>query len=353
MPALALSPIGLSLAATMSVTNVLTDVARKRALDQRDLVPATFWIRTTVTAVFGLALLWRIVGGFTPAIRDGGPLFGIASLHLAPFPTFFIYLFLNVILITVVMWLYFRALQVSPLSLCVPFLAFTPVFLIPTGFVLLGELPPPLKLLGVLLIVVGSLVMHRRLFAVGWAAPVKAIIREKGSRYMLMVSFIFSVTNPLDKKLVVMSDVVTEAFAYGLGLCVSFFILGKLQKVDFGAALRRNVKCVSLAGLLDAVSLLFQLASYAYIAVVITVSIKRAGIVLSVFCGWLFFHERGITDKVIAASVMFCGVLILYLPLTALQAAGIMALTLAGMAAALYATRNQAGEPVPEAAHTK
>jgi uncharacterized membrane protein len=40
------------------------------------------------------------------------------------------------------------------------------------------------------------------------------------------------------------------------------------------------------------------------------VSIKRAGIVLSVFAGWLFFREREITDKVIAASVMFCGVLI-------------------------------------------
>ena len=88
-------------------------------------------------------------------------------------------------------------------------------------------------------------------------------------------------------------------------------------------------------------TLLFQLASYAYIAVVITVSIKRAGIILAVFSGWLFFHERGITDKVIAASVMFCGVLILYLPLTALQTVGMVALTLSGMTLALYLTRNQ------------
>jgi drug/metabolite transporter (DMT)-like permease len=92
----------------------------------------------------------------------------------------------------------------------------------------------------------------------------------------------------------------------------------------------------------DAVSLLFQLASYAYIAVVITVSIKRAGIVLSVFSGWLFFHERGITDKVIAASVMFCGVLILYLPLTAMQTVGVLCGTLVGMTIAFYFTRNQA-----------
>jgi drug/metabolite transporter (DMT)-like permease len=340
----ALSPVGLLMAASMSVTNVLTDVARKRALEKRELIPATLWIRIAVTVVFAAALLWQVAAGAPVVIRDGGALFGIAALHLAPVPTFLIYLTLDVALITCVMWLYFRALQISPLSLSVPFLAFTPVFLIPSGFVMLGELPPPLKLLGVVLIVAGSLAMHRKLFAVGWLAPVKAVIQEKGSRYMLMVSFIFSITNPLDKKLVVMSDVFTEAFSYGLGLCIAFFVWGKWQGADFRAAARGNGKWISLAGLLDAVSLLFQLGSYAYIAVVITVSIKRAGIILSVLAGWLFFREREITDKVIAASVMFCGVLILYLPLTAGEAFAVTGLTLAGMALALFLTRNQGGE---------
>jgi drug/metabolite transporter (DMT)-like permease len=329
------------LAAAMSVTNVFTDVARKHALEKRDLIPATFWIRVAVTVVFLIALAARIAGGASIKIRDSGPLFGIAALHPAPVPAFLVYLVVDVSLITIVMWLYFRALQISPLSMCVPFLAFTPVFLIPSGYVLLGELPAPLKSLGVVLIVVGSLVMHRRLFAIGWTAPFKAVIREKGSRYMLLVSFIFSITNPLDKKLVVMSDVVTEAVAYGLGLCVSFFLLGKLQRADFGAAIRSNIKWVSLAGLSDAVSLLFQLASYTYLAVVITVSIKRAGIVLAVIAGWLFFRERGITDKLIATAVMFCGVLILYLPLNVGQAVTLTLLTLVGMSAALYLTRHE------------
>jgi drug/metabolite transporter (DMT)-like permease len=344
MSSLALSPLGLLLAAAMSVTNVFTDVARKHALDKRDLIPATFWIRIAVTIVFIIALAVRVAGGAAIEIRDAGPMFGIPALQVAPVPAFLIYLVLDVSLITVVMWLYFRALQISPLSLSVPFLAFTPVFLIPTGFVMLGELPSPLKLLGVVLIVVGSLVMHRRLFAIGWTAPIRAVIKEKGSRYMLLVSLIFSITNPLDKKLVVMSDVFVEAVAYGLGLCISFFILGKMQRADFGAAIRSNVKWVSLAGLSDAVSLLFQLASYSYLAVVITVSIKRAGIILAVVAGWFFFREREITDKLIATAVMFCGVLILYLPLTATEAAALTALTLAGMAVALYVTKDQKAE---------
>jgi drug/metabolite transporter (DMT)-like permease len=343
MPDSSLAPIGLAMAATMSITNVLTDVARKHALDGRDLVPATFWIRTAVAVVFALVLAWRIVvGGATIVIRDGGPLFGIAALHPNPLVTFLAYLLLDVLLIACVMLLYFRALQVSPLSMCVPFLSFTPVFLIPTGYFIIGETPAPLKLVGVALIVVGSLAMHRRLFAEGWLAPAKAVIREKGSRYMLLVSFLFALTNPLDKKLVTMSDVFTEALAYGIGLSIAFWIMTRVQGGDFMAASKNNWKWISLAALSDAVSLLFQLASYAYIAVVITVSIKRAGIVLSVFSGWLFFHERGITDKVIAASVMFCGVLILYLPLTAMQTVGVLCGTLAGMTIAFYFTRNQA-----------
>jgi uncharacterized membrane protein len=337
-----LAPIGLAMAATMSITNVLTDVARKHALDGRELVPATFWIRSAVAVVFALVLAWRIVvGGATVVIHDGGPLFGIAALHPSPLATFLAYLLLDVLLITCVMLLYFRALQISPLSMCVPFLSFTPVFLIPTSFVILGETPAPLKLIGVALIVIGSLAMHRRLFAEGWLAPAKAVIREKGSRYMLLVSFIFALTNPLDKKLVTMSDVFTEALAYGIGLSIAFWIMTKMQRGNFMAASRNNWRWISLAALSDAVSLLFQLASYAYIAVVITVSIKRAGIVLSVFSGWLFFHERGITDKVIAASVMFCGVLILYLPLSALQTFAMLFATLAGMSIAFYFTRNQ------------
>ena len=61
----------------MSVTNVMTDVWRKRALDKRDLFPATFWIRVAVAVVFGLVLLVQMLRGVPVVIRDGGLLFGL------------------------------------------------------------------------------------------------------------------------------------------------------------------------------------------------------------------------------------------------------------------------------------
>ncbi|MGH9838219.1 MAG: hypothetical protein ACREEM_05490 [Blastocatellia bacterium] len=52
-------------------------------------------------------------------------------------------------------------MQVTPISLCMPYISFTPVFLIFTGQVMLGEMPATEKLIGVAMIFIGSLAMHR------------------------------------------------------------------------------------------------------------------------------------------------------------------------------------------------
>lgn len=342
---MSLSAAGLIIAALMSGSNIFTDVARKKAVQKHSLIPATFWCQVSAAVIFGIVLVARIAAGAGVLFRDGGDLFGIPGLHLLPAATYFIYLSIDVLLVSIANILYFRALQVSPLSLCIPFLAFTPIFLIPTGFVMLRELPPAVKLFGVVLVFVGSALMHRRLFAISWLAPVKAIVQERGSRYMLTVAFIFSITNPLEKKLVLISDVYTQAFAFGIGLCLFFFVLTLARRESFQSALRGNIVWVSAAGALDGISLLLQFASYHYIDVVISISIKRAGIVLAVFFGWLFFKERGIPDKVIASSVMLVGVLIIYLPVNRWQGLTMTVLALAGAAVALYLTRGQAVSP--------
>ena len=177
-------------------------------------------------------------------------LFGFAPLHFSPLATFLIYLLVDMARIACATLLYFRALQVSPLSLCIPFIAFTPLFLIPSGYVLLGELPSVVKLLGVVLVVTGSLLMHRQLFAVGWLEPLKAVVRERGSRYMLMVAFIFSLTNPLDVKLVRMSDAYTLAFSYGVMLCLVFAGLAFARRAEWRPVMRAAPFWVVMAGAL-------------------------------------------------------------------------------------------------------
>src|SRR5207249_675426 len=137
MGELQLSPFGLLLAAIMSVTNVMTDVWRKRALEKRELFSATLWMRVAVAALFCIVL-----------------------------------------------------------------------------------------------IVVGSPAMHRTAFGEGWTAANKGVNSEKGRRYNPVVAVLVSIPNPVDKKLVDLSDVYVETVSYGLGLVNSFFLLARSQGAD-------------------------------------------------------------------------------------------------------------------------
>lgn len=336
-----LALIGLLLASATSIVNVLTDVSRKKALDRNELIAATTCAKFFGAIAYTLVFAWRISSVGIPTFRDNGPLFGFDALHFAPFTTFLIYLAIDIAGITCATLLYFRALQVSPLSLCMPFIAFTPLFLIPTGYVLLRELPSTVKLIGVLLVVLGSLVMHRHLFAISLLEPVKAIVRERGSRYMLMVAFIFSLTNPLDAKLVRMSDAYTLAFCYGILLTLIFAAMSIVRGADWGLVMRSVPYWIILAGVGETAVNLLQFSSHNFIDVVITISLKRAGIVLSVLMGWLIFKERDITDKLIASTVMVAGALMFYLPMTITQSLTVTLITLIGMSIALFITRNQ------------
>jgi drug/metabolite transporter (DMT)-like permease len=77
-----------------------------------------------------------------------------------------------------------------------------------------------------------------------------------------------------------------------------------------------------------------------YLPVVITMCIKRAGIVLTVLAGWLIFRERDVTDRLIGSSAMVGGIVLFYLPFQFSQALALTGLMVVGLGLALYLTRN-------------
>src|SRR5215471_5748650 len=172
--------IGLMLATATSLSNVVMDVTRKKALSGHDLLRTTFWIRFTVAATLTVVLAVRWLRGVVPVIRPDvtAASFSIgASTHVS----YLVYLLVDTALVAFAVLLYYRAVQVSPLSLTIPFLAFTPVFLLLTGNLILGELPPLLKSEGILFVVLGSLLMHRQAFRASIFEPFRAVLRERGS----------------------------------------------------------------------------------------------------------------------------------------------------------------------------
>jgi drug/metabolite transporter (DMT)-like permease len=322
------SPIGLGFATAASVVNVLASVFSKKALAGNNLFAATFWIRLFAAAVFTIAFLWHVhTAGPLHFVNDTELPLGPYVSRLPAFATFLIYLFLDTALVAVSALLYFRCLQISDLSLSIPFLSFTPAMLVLTGALFLHERPAPEKLIGISLVVLGSLLMNRSAFRFGLLGPVKALLRERTSRYMLIVAVILSITNPLDKKLVMMSDAFTQAFAYGLMLWFLLAVVAFWQRPIWTEPLRNTAMWLVLAGVLDASDLLLQFASHNYIDVVITITLKRAGVILAVLAGWLIFREKQIRDRLVASGVMLAGVIIIYLPLNMRTSMSIAAIT--------------------------
>ena len=154
-----LSPvrIGLCLAAGTSVVNVVMDVCRKKALVRNDLISTTFWIRLFGVVVLTGAFLLRLQSASSGSLlHDGGAIFGYFGATWPPVAKFLIYLFLDTGLVAVAVYFYFAALKESDLSVCVPFMSFTPVLLIPTGYVFLHEVPNVRQFVGQVLMQAGS-----------------------------------------------------------------------------------------------------------------------------------------------------------------------------------------------------
>ena len=95
--------------------------------------------------------------------------------------------------------LYTKALKVSPLSLTMPFLALTPLFLIIMAYVIVGESVSIYGGIGIMLVALGSYTLNLHKMKYALLEPVKAIFREKGSVMIILVAFIFSITASLGK----------------------------------------------------------------------------------------------------------------------------------------------------------
>jgi uncharacterized membrane protein len=358
--------LGLVLACFGSVFNVLTDASRKKILDrQYDAAVIGFWCKLVALGFYLIALGGVIACGFGLQLPPIG-----AALKISPVLAFVLYLVLNALLEGSAILLNYRALQVSPLSFCVPFMALTPVFLLPIGKFFLHEQISAGMIVGVVVVVIGSLVINRQMVANGWLEPAKEIFRQRGSRYMLIVALLLATTAALDKWFVTsggdaaFGDRLARSFTLSIGKSVmlALFFIGlafwrlrgknnsTAEKVSWTQVWREVPRWLVLAGLFEGIVLVLQLLAVQFAVAAIVISIKRSGILFACFLGWFLFKERGITDRVIGSCVMIAGVVIFFLTKPNAQgetligfngALGVAALALAGLAVALWLTRKK------------
>ena len=207
--------------------------------------------------------------------------------------------------------LYMQALRVCHLSLCVPFLAFTPVFMIFTGWVVLGERLNRWGVVGTLMIALGCYVLGLGTGGggkTGVLAPLQALAKEPGARLMLMVAAIYSLTAALYKSAILHSGAAFFGTLYPLavtGLMVSAY---PWNRVRLRPSLKSHGGWWVVLGLCSVLSYLclaggMELAPAAYL-----VAVKRLSLLLSVLLGGLWLKERPFLPRVLGAGLMCAGV---------------------------------------------
>ena len=227
--------------------------------------------------------------------------------------TFFITLLLLLPLVITALILYVKAIRISPLSLTIPFMAFSPLFIILTAYIALGEMPDRSGMTGIFLIVVGAYLLNIKAQKEGFLEPFKAIGREKGSVFMIIVALIYSITATLGKVAILHSSPIFFGVLYPLILTIVLTpIVWFNIEGNFGQVFTRPLIFLMI-GLSSALMIIFHFLAISLTEVAYMISVKRTSLIFSVLYGKLLFNEEEISGRLLGSSVMLIGVLLITL----------------------------------------
>jgi drug/metabolite transporter (DMT)-like permease len=283
------------------------------------------WISLTLLSAFFLATADTLTKRYLSHYRPGELVlvrFGMSGLLLMPLlfwqtwpplsPVFWGWLGVSIPLELTAMWLYMHAIRDSPLSLTLPYLAFTPVFNTLTGYVVLGETVSSTGFLGILLVVAGAWILNLDTVQTGaWRnvlAPFRVITRERGARLMLATAAIYSLTSVTSKGALLQ---VTPAF-FGP---FYFVIIGAASALVFASrdvtswrALGRHPVAHLAVGFFMALMVIAHFYAIEHIEVAYMIAVKRTSLLFGMLYGAWLFRETGLKKNMVAGVLMILGV---------------------------------------------
>jgi len=204
--------------------------------------------------------------------------------------------------------LYIKALRISPLSLTLPFLSLTPLFLIFVSYFILGEKVSLRAGIGILLLAAGSYTLNLHEMRNGIFSPFRAIGREKGSVLMIIVAFIYSITSSLGKMAIEHSSPLFFGAVYFIVLTVLFspiaLVAGRDKKIFVK---EEQYKRLFFPGLFYSIMIVAHMLALSLTKVAYMISIKRTSLLMGVIYGYLLFREKNIRERLTGALLMFIG----------------------------------------------
>jgi len=206
-----------------------------------------------------------------------------------------------------------KALEKGQLSVLGPINAYKSVIGIIAAYIIIGELPNTWGFVGITLIIIGSyFVLDNEQGKFSWT-----IFKQKAIQFRIAALVLTGIQAVLDKKVIQYSNL-TYAFA---GWCIFGFIfslpLFMTAKMNGKTQLKAISKTIVLKyiGLAFSVGIMVAATNFAFIKMQVgtALALFQISILVTVFFGHHFFKETGILKKLIGASIMLIGSLLIIL----------------------------------------
>jgi uncharacterized membrane protein len=227
---------------------------------------------------------------------------------------FFVFATLSGIINAAAAILYHRAIMKGDVSEVVPMTAFTPMFLLFTSPIFVGEFPDWSGVTGVVLITLGSYLLNVHAREGGDVfAPIKALLKKKSTRYMLVVAFIWAFSANFDKRAIQAASV-WQYIAYVnvvIVAIVTVFILTR-KKINL-TEIRAERGNLLLVGGFTVLAFVFQMTALSMTLVAYVIALKRTSGMISAILGHFIFKEERLRERLLGAAIMFAGVLFIVL----------------------------------------
>jgi len=206
-----------------------------------------------------------------------------------------------------------KAIKYWDLSVVWPLSSLTIPLLVITGFLIIWELPNIYGILWITCIFFWTYFLQIAK-SQGWILwPIYALFEDKWAKYMIITSILWSLTASLDKLWIVEYWVLlwllyTNIVMFFLAIIYAYFY----HRYSFQEIIKiQNIKKISFITTLTWVSIVIQLFALKYTLAIYVIAIKRASWIFSVIFWALFFKEKNIIQKFIAASIMLIWVWII------------------------------------------
>jgi uncharacterized membrane protein len=226
-------------------------------------------------------------------------------------PMFWMVLGISAVGNTIATIVFMKAIKLSDLSVSIPLIAFTPLFMIFTSPIMIGESYGALGILGIVFIVLGAYFLNMQKLSDNIWAPFKALYTEKGPRLMFLLAFIWSITSNIDKVGIVNSSPVFWSLA--VNFCMVLLMIPVILKFSKKPSnqIVKNIRPLIAIGVFNGISSVFHMLAILTAQVAFVISIKRISGLFGVLFGYLFFKERNLRNRLLGAFVMIIGVIII------------------------------------------